>query len=184
MFSLRAVARVATRAAVRASVQAKVRAHTDMRQSVGDHEGRLAEVAEECKEDHPRSRSSVLTRLAPLPSVCHRCIQVPALSRAAPVAASSAVRSFRAVSVRRNDEMFADDAANYSYQQAAVTAPAPAWSCMALVDGEFKRISSADYKGKWQVNRTRMKLWPVVSALSSCLPLCPRVPLLSRAPRG
>jgi hypothetical protein len=31
---------------------------------------------------------------------------------------------------------------------AAVTLPAPAWQATALVNGEFKKISSEDYKGQ------------------------------------
>jgi alkyl hydroperoxide reductase subunit AhpC len=34
---------------------------------------------------------------------------------------------------------------------AAVTQPAPQWQATALVNGEFKKISSEDYKGKWLV---------------------------------
>ena len=107
-------------------------------------------------EDRERSQRGRTPLLTPLMHATPRVrfpgfvvVQLPAAARAAPVAAASAVRSFRAVPARRNEEMFADDASNYTYQQAAVTAPAPAWSCTALVNGEFKTVSSSDYKGKW-----------------------------------
>jgi alkyl hydroperoxide reductase subunit AhpC len=34
---------------------------------------------------------------------------------------------------------------------ASVQSPAPFWRTTALVDGDFKTISSEDYKGKWLV---------------------------------
>ena len=58
----------------------------------------------------------------------------------APRAAAVSVRSFRSSAARLNDE--ADWEGEYSV--AAVTQPAPAWRATALVNGEFKSVSSAD----------------------------------------
>lgn len=39
----------------------------------------------------------------------------------------------------------------FSTMSALVQRPAPAFSATAVVDGQFKKISLSDYKGKWLI---------------------------------
>jgi len=92
-----------------------------------------------------RSIARVATRVAATRSTAAAATKLSsAVVRSAPLA-----RSFRACAPRLQAEYEEYDESYGAI--AAVTQRAPAWRCTALVDGEFKQVSSEDYKGKWLV---------------------------------